>query len=182
MKKPRFEYVSVTEVLENWNDFSMISRAQLKAAQVRGTVVHDLAFKYLAEKFVPSVPDEYKGYWDSFRRWADAEIVEIFFLEERLTSEAYRFTGQLDIAARLRGFDLPMIIDTKTAVSAGKTWAPQLAAYRWLAMDQRSLITGAPAHLRPNKNGKKAIFRTVEDVELATQMFFKALELHHYFS
>lgn len=182
MRKPRFEYVSVTEVLECWNDFSMITKEQLKAAQIRGTIVHELAFKYLSNRFIPKVPDQYQGYFDSFRRWADDEVAEIFLLEERLTSEIYRFTGQLDIAARLRGFDQPMIVDTKTAVGAGKTWGCQLGAYRWLAMMERDLLTGAPGHLRTRENGKKALFRVVKNVDIATEKFFKALDLYHYFS
>jgi hypothetical protein len=182
MKKQRFDMVTVTEVLDCWSDFSMVTRAELKAAQIRGQVVHDLAHKYLAGTFVASIPAAYQGYWDSFRRWADAEVVDVLFLEERIFCDAYRFSGQLDIIARLRDFELPVVVDTKTAISAGKTWACQLCAYRWLAMTERGVITGAPAHLRTRKNGAKAIFRTVEDPHRPTEIFFKALELYHYFS
>lgn len=181
LRKPRLHLPSVTEVLDCYTDWTHITKQTLRAAQARGTVVHDLAYRYASKDWIVNVPPQYQGYVDSFKKWFDAEVEQVVLLEERIDSRSHRFTGQLDMVVKLKGVDLPAVVDTKTAVSAGKTWGAQMCAYRWLVLTEKGILTGAPAHLRARAAGTKALLRTVDDVKKETEIFFKALELYYHF-
>lgn len=187
MKRPRFKYPSVTEVLEPYVDFSMVKPEVLRAAQIRGNVVHDVCGGYAKFGFTAKpVPQRYQGYFDSFRRWFDEEVEETLVVEERIFCDALRVCGQLDLLVRLRHYpdNLPVVVDIKTPTVSQKTWAAQLAAYKFLTETHEGyeMLTGMPCSLRVRENGSDAILRPVENHTEALKHWLKALECFHYFS
>jgi hypothetical protein len=187
MKKPRYKYPSVTEILEPWVDFSMVKPEVLRAAQIRGNVVHDVCAGYAKFGFTAkAVPQRYRGYFDSFRRWFDEEVEEVLAAEERIFCDALRVCGQLDLLIRLRHYpdNLPIIVDIKTPTVSQKTWEAQVAAYKFLAENHTGmlLLTGIPCSLRVREDGSDAILRPVCNHAEALKYWLKALECFHYFS
>lgn len=186
MKKPRFKYPSVTEILEPYTDFSMVSPAVLKAAQVRGIIVHDLCASYAKFGFTPKVKiaKKYQGYYDSFRQWFDGEVIEVLACEERIYNDALRVCGQMDLLVRIRKYpnDLPIVVDIKTPTISYRTWSAQVSAYKFLVEHDKGIMTGTPASLRVKEDGSYPKFQPVKYPVEALGYWMKALECYHYFS
>jgi hypothetical protein len=183
MIKPRFKYPSVTEVLQPYVDFSMVRADVLKAAQLRGTTVHAIIARYLQFGLALNIDERYQGYLDSFKRWHSQEVEEVLAVEERIFNDVYRVCGQLDLVVRLRRHpeNLPIVVDIKTPIMSQKTWAAQVAAYKFLYEQDRVVITGTPASLQVDADGRKAKFRPVDSHKEAIRYWMEALDCFHYF-
>lgn len=185
MIPPRFKYPSVTEILDPWHDFSRVKPAVLKAAQTRGTIVHGICAGYAKFGFVVGkIPVKYQGYFDSFRRWFDAEAGEVLAVEERIFNDALRVCGQLDLLMYLDHSpkNLPLVIDIKTPTIVYHTWSAQVSAYKVLAEHAKKIVTGVPCSLQVKEDGSMAKLRPVDNFETALRYWLKALECYHYFS
>jgi len=123
-------YLRVTEVMKPFIDFSKIPPKVLKHACDRGTKVHRLAELYAKDEYFPEPEPELSGYVDSFKMWFDEMVEEVVSLEVRLYDNTLMITGAIDLVAKLKGSDGPVIVDYKTPANASKSWALQLSAYQ----------------------------------------------------
>lgn len=147
--------VSVTEALSPFNDFSMVPPALLEEAKLRGTLAHSLFASHALGLWIPSVPENCIGYFDSFRRWFDATVDKVVAVEKRITHPSYHFTGQLDLLSIIKGDTDLMLLDNKTPLALQKSWRVQCAAYKKLADLEYQNITRTGS-LRLSREGKRA--------------------------
>jgi hypothetical protein len=141
-------YPSVTTILRPWMDTTFFT----EEARDRGTAVHNAAAAYLKGLYVRPLKPEWQGYFDSIRKWIDDYVVDTIVVEERLVDRALGFCGQLDLAARLHGENLPVQIDWKTGAPA--PWhALQSAAYRHLLIEDRQIQTHRGLTVIPKPDG-----------------------------
>jgi hypothetical protein len=124
-------YPSVTKVLSPYVDFSMIRDDVLKAAGERGTAAHNACFAYAAGLPSFGMPDEVKGYFESFKRWFDSAVAEVLFIEERMIDDRFGFHGEPDILVKSKGGEV-LLPDLKTPLAKSKSWRLQMAGYNRL--------------------------------------------------
>ena len=144
---------SVTECFSPYMDWSKINADVLQAACERGSRVHRAIEGDLQGEF-PMLPDDEKGYLDAARKFLD-NVTEIILVEKRLISDAYQFTGQVDLVCRIDGDARETVIDWKTSTSLSKSWSLQLAAYAHLVRASAYPIRKDARHMaiQLRKNG-----------------------------
>ena len=134
-----------------------------------------MAFSAHAQNlFVPRLPEDHQGYFDSFRRWFDRYVHTVIWVEKELRDTTYLFHGHPDILCTLIS-DETVIVDYKTPVTESPTWRAQLAAYGHLAKIDKAMA------LQPNPDGReaKAIRYTNQKADFAA--FLNALFAYRYF-
>lgn len=125
------KYVSVTQALSPWVDFSGIPSDVLSAACRRGGVVHAAAASYARGLWIRSLAPSYQGYFESFKNWFDKYVDKVLLVEIRLSCDVYGIIGKPDLVCILIDGRY-VVVDHKTPVSEKPTWKCQLAAYRYL--------------------------------------------------
>lgn len=183
MKKPRFKYPSVTEVLEPYVDLSMVKPEVLEAAQTRGKIVHNVCHGYAKYQIAINVPEKYLGYIESFKYFY-RDIEEIEMLEDRIFNDGILLCGQADLVAKRYDDKLPRVWDLKTPVSVYSTWKAQISAYKWLYEQKTGRLTDMPGHVRLKENGKRPIVNilTPDEYKKELDVFFKALTCYHHYA
>lgn len=73
---------------------------------------------------------------EEYIRWMHQDVEEILGIEELVYSDEEEYAGTMDLYARIRGDDLPSIIDIKTGNSISADWPLQLSAYRKAAFER----------------------------------------------
>jgi hypothetical protein len=147
---------SVTEILAPHSDFSHVLAHILVPAQDRGDAVHGLCALYAQKLWIPEVPVNLTGYFESFTRWFDQFVEEVILVEAELRDEDRGYCGHPDFIGRLWGDPGLILIDWKSAVALFKIWRLQVAGgYRGLAEKNGYPITRV-ASLRLQKDGKIA--------------------------
>lgn len=173
--------VSVTQALQPFADFSRVPPDVLEEAKLRGSMAHDLFAAHALCLWVPSVPENCIGYFDSFRRWFDSTVVRVVAVEKRMVHPVYNYTGQLDLLCGIKGDEGDTLLDHKTPIALYKAWALQCAAYKGVADLEYPNIkrTGS---LRLSQAGKAAKFNEYSS-NWATdfQRFLCCLTAFHYF-
>jgi hypothetical protein len=173
---------SVTQAIGPFADFSRVSPAVLDAAAARGTAVHEAAAAHAQGLWVPPLPEELAGYFNSFRRWFDATVVEVIGVELEVKDEALGYIGHLDLAAVLKGDDVITIIDYKTPATKNKLWAAQLAAYLHAFQSTPwPWDANRIASLRLKKDGGRAIFDEYTNSHQDFAAFVAALTAYKWF-
>jgi hypothetical protein len=173
--------ISVTEALSPFNDFSKVPPALLEEAKLRGTLAHNLFASYALDLWIPTVPENCIGYFDSFRRWFDATVVEVVEVEKRITHPLHHFKGRLDLLCIIKGDDGLMLLDHKTPLALQKSWRVQCAAYKKLAdLEYQNIIrTGS---LRLSREGKPAKLEEYSGtVERDFGIFLNCLSAYKFF-
>ena len=146
-------YPSVTTILRPYVDFTAINPKVLAAAADRGSRCHDVIADHLMDGW-PSIDDDVRPYFDSFCIWAEQMIDEVIMVEDRLSDNIMRFTGQLDLVARLKGDTGYTMIDWKTSQVGHKAWRIQIAAYRHLAaINGIDTVRGMTVRLKRDGSG-----------------------------
>jgi hypothetical protein len=122
-------YPSCTEVLRPWVDTQWFT----PESRDRGSAVHDALAHYLGGRpaFLCDLLPEWRGYFDSGRRWIDANVNTPMLVETRLSDPQWRFCGQPDLIAKLNDGS-PVLLDWKTGAKA-RWHRLQIAGYRHLA-------------------------------------------------
>ena len=124
---------SVTEVLSVYQDFSAVSPERLHAAANRGTEVHRVCASIAKGLWWPyEIPEDQRGYVESFERWISAAVAQVFLIEQRLECRCHGYTGTPDLVVLIKGDTGPSVIDLKSPVTESPTWKGQLAAYAHL--------------------------------------------------
>ena len=175
------KYVRVTEILGQYTDFSRIPGPVLEHASARGTEVHAICSAIATGMWVPSISEECHGYVDSFRRWFEL-VDEVLLVEERLYDRTFYYTGQVDLIVRLRGDKSPRVVDLKTPITKGRTWAAQIAAYNRLAEFDRGILCRNSGTLRLSPHGRTAKFDPCNPPAEALAAFLSALTAYRYFT
>jgi hypothetical protein len=119
---------SVTEVLGKYFDWDSIPAAVLAQACRRGSAVHVACGGYAKLGYALSLPDEWKGYFNSFVAWYKLNVDQVILVEKRFTNQALGFTGRPDFVFKLQTGET-VLVDIKTPIVEQPSWKCQLAAY-----------------------------------------------------
>lgn len=166
--------ITVTQALSPFVDLSMISDARLHYASARGTAVHRACSAYAQGLWVPALPSDYQLYFDSFKRWFDAWVKDIIWVERQLTDNTYRFSGHPDLYCYLISGE-KLIVDHKTPVTESPTWKAQIAAYCHLAEAESGMV------LRLRPDGTEALATRYFNRAADFAAFLAALTAYRYF-
>ena len=147
-----------------------------EASRDRGHAVHAACAAHLAGGYA-LIDRQYRGYFDSFKRWAVEEKPEAEIIEERLICKPYGFCGQPDFVGRIRSRAGRGVVDFKTGAALGKAWPLQIAAYRKLA---EPTMWGCSVRLR--EDGGYPLVTFHEDFERDFNLFLSALNLYRHFN
>jgi hypothetical protein len=91
------------------------------------------------------------------------------------------YTGQVDLAARLKGDKALSLIDLKTGQAVLPQWRPQLAAY-WMLCKKNGIEVERVMTLRLSKTGGRALINEFTgSLASDTQGFMACLQAHQYF-
>ena len=119
----------VTEVLSDYFDASMIDPDVLQAASERGTLVHEICAGILQGFFPPEIPEEAKGYVDSFLIFNETYIKEVLAVEAEVIHPAWQYVGHIDFAGKVGAHHEAVVLDWKTPAGKSRSWQAQCAAY-----------------------------------------------------
>ncbi|WP_297479816.1 hypothetical protein [Ferrovum sp.] len=119
---------SVTQILDQFSDYSMVPPHILERKRQIGTAVHaaiDLDLK--GELDEETIHSAWGGYFDGWRKFQKESGFIVESSEQRIYSEKYRYAGTLDLVGTLSSG--PALIDTKTTAVLMPSVGPQTAAY-----------------------------------------------------
>lgn len=176
------DYPRVTEVLKPFSNIEHIPEKILKNAATRGTSVHALCASIAKGAWVPDtlIEEEYKGYVESFKLWANAQVKKFHVIEKRYTEESYKYTGQVDYV--VIGTDNEYyLIDIKTTSRPQKTHPIQMAAYTRLLQNEGIYVRGTML-IYLDKTGQFPDIRFYEDLTKELDIFLSALNCWHFFN
>ncbi len=174
------EIFTVTQVLSKYQDFSAVRPDRLQAAADRGTNLHAAFAIHALGLWLPDLPADERGYFQSFEGWFKRYVVRVIAVEEKIVDEKLGFSGTLDFVGELamNGSGEISVIDWKTPVRVGKTWDAQVSAYLHLAKKYKAKSAGC---LQLNPGGDTAKLNLVEDPDMAFAAFLSGLNAHRYF-
>ncbi len=184
---PEWKRETVTQVLEEYVDLSMVPHDRLVFAGTRGNVVHQTIASILLPHqntiFIPqALVDEQgaRGYIDSFRKWAELMIEDTWEVEKEIICDCFHFVGHVDWIGRLKGEKTGhcSVIDWKTPITWGKTWLAQCGAYRHLVqyhLRPEEIPVGKCGPVMLHKKGNAAKLRN-DPPEAVTEAFTHYLE------
>lgn len=147
----RLAYPRVSEIIGKQTEREMraIPPETLNYAALRGTRIHSYCTTYLKGLWMPEIEEEYAPYVNAFIGWADENIQETLFTNERLYDDELRFTGEYDCIVTLKNSSKTVMLDIKTSANVSKAWGVQLAAYqRLLRMNEYEVDSVANLHLK----------------------------------
>ena len=169
---------SVTDIIRPYINSDWFTEESSK----RGSAVHASCAAYLLKLYAPPLQDEYRGYFESFKRWADAVIEDVILVEKRLIDEKLAFCGKPDMVVKLKGdkgFSLP---DIKTGQATLRAWQIQSAAYRHLArVNGIETSRGFPIRLKEDGSGILPIIDYSKNIQKDFNVFQGLLNSYKFF-
>lgn len=151
-------------------------------SQERGTAVHAACAAYLLKLYAPPVKPEWKGYVDSFKRWAESVIEDVILVEKRLIDEKLAFCGKPDMIVKLKGDKRLSLPDIKTGQATLRAWQIQSAAYRHLArVNGIETSRGFPVRLKEDGSGTLPIIDYSKNIQKDFNVFQGLLNSYNYF-
>ncbi len=172
---------SVTEVLSPYADFSKVRPDVLEEAKLRGSLAHGLFAAYALCLWIPAVPDNCVGFFDSFKRWFDATVEKTIAVEVELICGKYEFCGHPDWIGIIRGDKFPTLIDWKTGQAQMKVHRLQIAAYHHLAEETYGVKRVLLMHPKPNGAIAKVVEHT-GTIHLDFATFLNCLSAWRFFN
>ena len=174
------EYPRVSEVLAPYTDFSMVPEHVLTKKTEIGKAVHQTCAAICQGIWIPAIPLECQGYITSFRKWFDAYVEEVIFVEKELNDPVYHFLGHLDFYGKLKRLGLALL-DWKIPITLYKQWKVQLSAYKRL-LDVIEKPVDVIASLQLNPEGKIPKMTRYEETGAEDfNIFLGLLNGHNYF-
>lgn len=167
---------SVTEILKPYIDTRWFTQEHAD----RGTLIHDYCHRYIkGDWYLPPLPVEYQGYFNSFTKWADSTVEAVILSETRLVNRALGYCGQPDFIGRIKGCCGLVLLDWKTSQSYQSWFALQGEAYRELARTDRGIETVKSGSVRLKADGSGCLVDWAP--ASALNIFFGILNAHHFF-
>lgn len=176
-------YPRVSDILKVFTrkDYEMISPEVLANAAARGTKVHTYCAGYAEGLWLPEIEAECQPYVTSFALWCDECIDSVILTEERLYDDELKFSGQIDMVAKLKDGSLALI-DLKTSANESKSWALQLAAYdHLLKLNGYTMDIVTVLKLKKTACRVKEIPYKAEQLKSSWNLFKAATDLYAYF-
>lgn len=167
-------FTRVTEVFKPFNGLDKIDPEIVANAARRGKRVHDICEGIVKGVDPWEIPDEVKGYVNSFRKWWD-EGQQVLAVEKRFFCSNLMITGQVDYI--IQAPEGAVILDLKTTYKPSKTWPLQGSAYAYLARQNGYDIKGIH-FLHLSKHGIKPHLYVYDD---HFELFKKCLDLYNHF-
>ena len=130
---------SVTQVLADLKDWSMIPRDRLARAQKEGVAIHKMVEWHLQGALdIDGLPEWMRPRHAALERFLREHNLLVRSQELRLYHDRYRYAGTYDIHGELDGD--PALIDVKRSLYGGRVTGLQLAAYNGLLVRDRTSI------------------------------------------
>ncbi|GAG25947.1 unnamed protein product [marine sediment metagenome] len=130
--------ISVTQALSTYQDFSNVNAEVLEAACARGTDTHRICAGIAKGIFIPKVPLYLEGRVQSYRKWFDAVVERVIFVEEEFRCTCgFDFIGHPDLGVVIKGDKGISVVDLKTPATQSPIWKSQLAAYWHLVEESK---------------------------------------------
>ena len=174
-------YTRITEALERFTKLDLVNDDVLDEACERGTLVHELCEQYAKNQVMPIIPENVKGYFESFKNWHDTYVSNVISQEQRINCEKWRISGKYDFILSFKNDNRTCLVDLKTSSAKSKTWHLQTAAYSYLYWKKHNIIPDRRGCLMLSKDGKEAKFIEHLDYPKDFSLFFSALALHRFF-
>lgn len=124
--------------LEEWlKRTGMVADSIRDEAAAFGKSVHAALAAHASDNnLVPlGLPDAWEATVAAGRAWLDANVAEVYAVEEAIVSARYGYAGKPDIYGRRNGRKTPCLIDFKTTRDLYWSHRFQLAAYRKAASE-----------------------------------------------
>lgn len=162
-------FVSVTQHLQvaGLVDFSMVTRADLEFARLRGQHVHTAINMYLYEDLdFDSLDGLYKGYVQAFIRFCKEHSFIPTSSEEIVYCDILRTAGTYDLTGEWGGE--PAMIEIKTPATMPITTALQVSAYLkfYNQNNSRPIDKAYGLHLRENGTYKLHKYKWWDDFKI----------------
>lgn len=126
------KYIRVTSPLRVYNGYEKVPEVILNYAADRGTRIHEYCDLYSLNMLFGEVDEDCILYVQAYINWFDENVEEVFSTEERLFSDELKIQGQIDLIAKVKGYEGTSVIDIKSSLNLSKTYNLQTAAYRHL--------------------------------------------------
>lgn len=179
--------ISVTRALNPFSDFSKIPPDILNYASDRGSRVHAACAEYALDHLlgVDSILTydwDVSPFFDSFKRWFDDYVQQVFFVEEEFADPTLGFFGHPDLGVELID-GRKVVPDLKTPATESPTWKAQLAAYIHLVNQSPKYGGGFSCGfaLQLHREGRLAIAREYNYFEGDFAAFLSSLNSVRYF-
>jgi hypothetical protein len=172
-------YPSVTQIIRPYINTEWFT----EESAARGSAVHAACSAYVQGLFVPPLPAEWKGYFESFKKWS-GNTDKVLLAEERLIDPALRFCGKPDLIITHKSTSGNILVDLKTGAADAKWYALQNAAYRHLATKKEKPI---PTHrgitLRLKSDGTGCLATEYKaDFRREFNVFLGLINAHYFFN
>lgn len=125
-------YLRVTTPLNRYSGYDAVPVAVLNYAADRGTRIHEYCDLYSLNMLFGEVDEDCIPYVQAYINWFDENVEEVVSTEERLFSDELKIQGQIDLIARVKGYEGTSVVDIKSSLKVNKTYNLQTAAYRHL--------------------------------------------------
>jgi len=147
----------------------------LKTAGEFGTAFHDLVETTIKNGSI-EVPEAFKEHHKAFVDWKLNNNLKELWLEKKLVSKKYGFSGTCDFIGTMDG--RPMIIDWKTSnVYKKEPFAMQLGAYRLAAIEMGLVPSNCGMGiLQVKRDGGALKFFDYQQFESCEDAFLRALD------
>ena len=172
------DYPSVTQIINEFADYSMVSTMNFNLSISRGNVVHKHCLAIARGLTVPELNGEAQGYIQSFQKWIDYVKPEIIAVEPEVKNDKFGYIGHPDLIYKKN--EQVYLLDIKTGQTPSWTWTIQLAAYYYC--DLPSSPISAVEILSPHPLGDiPRVFRYSRDsINKAYSIFINMLNVYRY--
>ena len=172
-------FPSVSDIIRPYVD----TRWFTDESQIRGSAIHACCASYLQGLYFPKLKEDYQGYIDSFKKWADKNIEDVILVEKRLVDKDLGYCGQLDAVLKLKDHEKLCIVDWKTGKALMKSWILSIAAYAALeARRQQSSIDAYDCiSVRVRNDQKPPLVHTYSDNRGNFDIFRGMLKSYNFF-
>ena len=175
-------YTRVTEVLLPYKSFDNILPEVLEHAAKRGDKVHLACELYALNMLIEDVEEEVMPFFQSFKKWFDDYVTNVFTCETRIWGDEILLTGQFDLLCKIKGSDDLVLVDYKTPAIHDISWRLQTAAYTMLLRRYCGINVSRRITLRLSKEGKSPIISEYLDHEHDERLYLNQLEIYRCFN
>lgn len=172
-------YVRVSEILGQWKRYDGINPVILQNKANLGTAVHESIAAHQDDIHL-QVPEEAKGYFDSYLLWHDTVKPKLQSLG-RLYCDKLMITGEVDSLVQMPHSEEWAIIDWKTCAQSDETiWKLQGQFYHYLCSSNSIEISKSFYFVQLMKDGKMPKVREYKSSSPLLNVCMSAYICHRY--